>query len=184
VSDTGTRKIARGKLPINPILLDAERRWLFPARSYAVPRNPPGRERPIIQLRLPVLGAIALMIFNCGVAVAEPNQTSADYVMSRCRDAASLIAFSNVRESEEEAYRKGLCAGIIVGLSFMGQPQGICVPAGTTTEQATSIVVQYIDAQPARIHEDFNRFAVEALRANWPCSLVAGARDPLAVVPH
>jgi hypothetical protein len=45
-------------------------------------------------------------------------------------------------------------------------------------------VVQYIDAQPARIHEDFNRFAVEALRANWPCSLVAGARDPLAVVPH
>jgi hypothetical protein len=126
----------------------------------------------MIQIRLPVLGAIALMIFNCGVAVAEPNQPSADYVMSGCRDAAS------------EAYRKGLCAGIIVGLSFMGQPQGICVPAGTTTEQATSIVVQYIDAQPARIHEDFNRFAVEALRANWPCSLVAGARDPLAVVPH
>jgi hypothetical protein len=135
----------------------------------------------MIQIRLPVLGAIALMIFNCGVAVAEPNQTSADYVMSGCRDAASLIAFSN---TEEEAYRKGLCAGIIVGLSFMGQPQGICVPVGTTTEQATSIVLQYIDAQPARIHEDFNRFAVEALRANWPCSLVAGARDPLAVVPH
>jgi hypothetical protein len=124
------------------------------------------------------------MVFNCEVAVAEPNQTSADYIMSGCRDAASLIAFSNVRESEEEAYRKGLCAGIIVGLSFMGQPQGICMPAGTTTEQATSIVVQYIDAQPARSHEDFNRLAVEALRANWPCSLVAGARDPLAVVPH
>ena len=90
----------------------------------------------MIYTRLPVLGAIALMIFNCAVAVAGPNQTSADYVMSGCRDAASLITFSNVRESEEEAYRKGLCAGIIVGLSFMGQPQGICVPAGTTTEQA------------------------------------------------
>ena len=136
----------------------------------------------MIQIRLPVLGAIALMIFNCGVAVAEPNQTSADYVMSGCRDAASLIAFSNVRESEEEAYRKGLCAGIIVGLSFIGQPQGICVPAGTTTEQATSIVVQYIDGQPARIHEDFNRIAVEALRAHWPCSLAAGGpREPLPV---
>ena len=138
----------------------------------------------MIQIRLPVLSAIVLMIFNCGVAVAEPNQTSADYIMSGCRDAASLIAFSDVGESEEEAYRMGLCAGIVVGLSFMGQPHGICVPAGTSSQQATSVVVQYIDGQPARIHEDFNPFAVEALRANWPCSLVAGARDPLAVVPH
>jgi hypothetical protein len=58
----------------------------------------------MIPTRLPVLGAIALivaMIFNCGVAVAEPNQTSADYVMPGCRDAASLISFSNVGESEE-----------------------------------------------------------------------------------
>jgi hypothetical protein len=76
------------------------------------------------------------------------------------------------------------CAGIVIGLSFMGQSYGICVPAGTTAQQAASIVVQYIDGQPARIHEDFNRLAVEALRANWPCSLAAGARDPLAVVLH
>src|ERR1700746_1835648 len=100
----------------------------------------------MIQIRLPVLGALALMMFNCGVAVAWAHQNSAESVMSGCRDSASLIAFSNVRESEEEAYRKGLCAGIIVGLSFMGQPQGICVPTGTTTEQATGIVVHYIDA--------------------------------------
>ena len=44
-----------------------------------------------------------------------------------------------------------------------------------------SIVVQYIDGQPARIHEDFNNFALEALRANWPCSRGANAHDPLAV---
>jgi hypothetical protein len=47
----------------------------------------------MIRTRLPVLSAIALiveMIFNCGVAVAGPNQTSADYVMPGCRDAASL----------------------------------------------------------------------------------------------
>ena len=133
----------------------------------------------MIRTRLPLLGAIAViaaLIFNCGVAVAEPNQTSADYVMPGCRDAASLITFSNVGA--------GLCTGIVVGLSFMGQPQGICMPVGTTTQQATSIVVQYIDGRPARIHEDFSRFAVEALRANWPCSLEAAARDPLAVVPH
>ena len=141
----------------------------------------------MISYRLPVLGAIAVivaLIFNCGVAVAEPDQTSADYIMPGCRDAASLISFTNVGESEEEVSRLSFCAGIVVGLSFMGQPYGICVPAGTTAQQATSIVVQYIDGQPARIHEDFNRFAVEALRAYWPCLLAAGARDPLAVALH
>jgi len=141
----------------------------------------------MIRTRLPVLGTIALivaLIFNCGVAVAEPNQTSADYVMPGCRDAASLITFSNVGESEQQVSLMGFCAGIVAGFSFMGQPYGICVPAGTTAQQATSIVVQYIDGQPARIHENFNRFAVEALRANWPCSLEAAARDPLVVVPH
>jgi hypothetical protein len=139
----------------------------------------------MIRTRLPVLIAlIVAMILNCGVTVAQPNQTSADYVMPGCRDAASIITFSNVGESEEQVSRMGLCAGIVLGLSFMGQPYGICVPAGTTAQQATSIVVQYIDGQPARIHEDFNRFAVEALRTNWPCSLAAGARDPLPVALH
>src|SRR5215831_16530760 len=137
----------------------------------------------MIDTRLPVLGAIVVMLVTSGAAVAGPNQPSASYVMPGCRDAASLITFS-VRESEEEVARMNFCAGIVVGLGFMGQPYGICVPAGTTSQQITSIVVQYIDGQPDRIREDFNHFAVEALRANWSCSIEAGARDPLAVVLH
>ena len=137
--------------------------------------------------RLPVLGAITLIVavmFNPGVAVAGSNQTSADYLMSGCRDAASLVTFSNVRDSEEQASLAGFCAGIVVGLSFMGQPYGICVPAGTISQQAISVVVQYIDGQPARIHEDFNPLAIEALRASWPCSLTADTRNPLSVSIH
>jgi len=130
--------------------------------------------------RLPVLGAITVMTLNCGVAVAGPKLTSADYVMPGCREAASLITFSNVGESEEQASLMGFCAGTVVGLSFMGQPYAICVPPGTTSQQATGVVVRYIDGQPRRIHEDFNPLAVEALRANWPCSL-AGDREPLPV---
>jgi hypothetical protein len=132
----------------------------------------------MMHTRLPVLGAIALMIFNCGLAVAGPKQTSADDVMPGCRDAAALITFSNAL-SEEQVSLMGFCAGIIVGLSFIGEAYGICVPAGTSAQQTTSVIVQYIDGQPARIHEDFNTFAVEALRANWPCSLVTRAREPL-----
>ena len=91
----------------------------------------------MVHTRLPLRSAItliAVMIFNCGVAVAEPNQTSADYIMPGCRDAASLISFSNAGDSEEKASLMGFCAGIVVGLSFMGQSYGICVPNITSTK--------------------------------------------------
>ena len=60
----------------------------------------------MIASRLPVLGSIAVivvMIFNGGVAIAGagPNETSADYFMPGCRDAASLITFSNVEICED-----------------------------------------------------------------------------------
>jgi len=134
----------------------------------------------MIDTRLPVLGAIVVMLVTSGAAVAGPNQPSASYFMPGCRDAASLITFS-VRESEEEVARMNFCAGIVIGLSFMGQPHGICVPPDTTSQQAASIVVQYIDGQPARTDEDFRSFAVEALRANWPCPPGnASGRRPVA----
>jgi Rap1a immunity proteins len=123
----------------------------------------------MIDTRLPVLGIIAVMLLSCGVAVAGQNQPSASYFMPGCRDAASLITFS-VRKSEEEVGRMNFCAGIVVGLSFMGELHGICVPPDTTSQQTASIVVQYIDGQPARTDEDFRSFAIEALRANWPCA--------------
>jgi hypothetical protein len=134
----------------------------------------------MIDTRLPVVGTIALMLLSCGVAVAEPNQPSASYFMPGCRDAASLITFS-VRESEEEVARMNFCAGIVVGLGFMGEVHGICVPPDTSSQQAASVVVQYIDGQPARTDEDFRSFAVEALRANWPCApSIPSGRKPVA----
>src|SRR5215470_11013640 len=96
----------------------------------------------MIHTRLPILGAIALIvvsILNCAIAVAGPNQTSADYVMPGCRDAASLITFSNAAGSEEQVSLTSFCAGIVVGLSFMGQPYGICVPTGTTCQYRRSV---------------------------------------------
>jgi Rap1a immunity proteins len=118
--------------------------------------------------RLPMFGTITVMLLSCGVAIAGSNEPSASYFMPGCRDAASLITFS-VRDSEEEAASMNFCAGILVGLSFMGELHGICVPPEATSQKAASIVVQYIDGQPARTDEDFRSFAVEALRANWPC---------------
>ncbi len=132
----------------------------------------------MVRIRLSVLSGVALivvMIFSCGVTVAEPNQTTADYIMSGCRDAASLITFSNAGESEDDVSRMSFCMGVVVGLGFMGQPYGICVPAGTTSQQATRVVVQYIDGQPARMNEGFNSLAVEALRVGLAMWEFAGA---------
>jgi hypothetical protein len=138
---------------------------IFAERTIALAK----REGPMIDTRLPVLAAIVVMLVRCGVAVAGPNQPSASYFMPGCRDAASLITFS-VKETEEDVARMNFCAGIVVGISFTGELHGICVPADTTSQQAAGVVVRYIDGQPARTDEDFPSFAIEALRANWPCS--------------
>ena len=63
----------------------------------------------MIRTRLPVLGAIALLIFNC-----------TDYVMPGCRDAASPVTFSNDDESEEQASLMGFCerTALIRGREF------------------------------------------------------------------
>jgi hypothetical protein len=122
----------------------------------------------MIDTRLPIISIIAMLLLSCGVAVAEPDQPSASYFMPGCRDAASLITFC-VRHSEEEVARMNFCAGIVVGLEFMGEIHGVCVPPDMTSQEAASVVVQYIDGRPARTDEDFRSFAVEALRANWPC---------------
>src|SRR5262249_50465695 len=134
----------------------------------------------MIDTRLPVLGAIVVMLVTSGAAVAGPNQPSASYFMPGCRDAASLITFS-VRESEEDVARMNFCAGLGIDIGFMAHPHGLCVTCDTTSQQAASIVVQYIDGQPARTDEDFRSFAVEALRANWPCPPGnASGRKPVA----
>jgi hypothetical protein len=43
------------------------------------------------------------------------------------------------------------------------------MPPQLTQRQLASGIVQYIDAHPARMHEDFRNLAVEAMRVAWPC---------------
>ncbi len=39
----------------------------------------------------------------------------------------------------------------------------------TTVGQEVRVVVAYIDARPARMHEPFIALALEALQKAWPC---------------
>ena len=111
---------------------------------------------------------VVALILNCRIAVAQPNQYSANDIMPGCRDAAALIAFSNPSNASSDL--ASFCLGITVGLSYLGRSDGtICLPVGVTREQAVRVVVQYIDGQPARMNENFVPLAIEALQAAWPC---------------
>ncbi len=126
----------------------------------------------MVRTWLPVLRGVALimaMMSGCGVVLAEPSKASADYIMRGCRTAVLPITFSNTVESKEDASRTALCFGIINALSYVGHDFGACLPVDTTSRQAVSVVVQYIDGHPEKIHENFNSLAVEAMREAWPC---------------
>ena len=104
---------------------------------------------------------VALLV--AGTAAAEVDPTSANYVMLGCRQAIIPGNFQNPMLQD-------ICFGRVAGVWDMAQTAGwVCGPNSTILEQALRIVVQYVDARPARMHERFTTLALEALRAAWPC---------------
>jgi hypothetical protein len=110
------------------------------------------------QLRLHGIMVIAALMLSGGSVLAE-NAKSANYVMPGCR---KLLTNDN-----SEAYLQGFCSGLTKGLFYIAE--GTCPPSGVTGSQISRVVVQYIDARPARMHEDFRELALEAMKAAWPC---------------
>jgi Rap1a immunity proteins len=103
-----------------------------------------------------VVVIVALML--CGGSVIAEDTGSATYVMRGCREA--------LMTPNKDSALSGFCVGTIDGLGFAG---GTCFPNEATVEQLTRVVVQYIEARPARMHENFKILALEAMRAAWPC---------------
>lgn len=106
-------------------------------------------------LRGIALGAAATI--NSEMAFAQNSETSAAFVMPSCREFAV------------STFRKGQCSGIVEGLVFAGKDIGVCAPEASTTGQAVSIVMKYVDARPGRDQNNFIALALEGLRATWPC---------------
>ena len=64
-----------------------------------------------------------------------------------------------------DQFKAGLCSGI--GRATANNFS--CFPVGVTFGQMVRVVVTYIDARPARLHESFLVLAREALQEAWPC---------------
>jgi len=125
--------------------------------------------------------ALALTVTAAGAA---ENVHSANYMLPHCRNF--------VDRKSVDLFNQGICAGLVEGIAVPGglvilyalpsdydKPEPhlrdlqrmLCIdaPDEATVEQMVRVVVAYIDARPARMHEDFRNLAREALRTAWPC---------------
>jgi hypothetical protein len=99
------------------------------------------------------------LFITCGEAFAEEPLSASSNIVG-CRNYIS--------NSKDDLFLQGYCAGSVQALVEFAA--GACAPKGATKMQGVRIVLQYIDARPARLHENFNKLAAEALRQAWPCS--------------
>jgi hypothetical protein len=93
--------------------------------------------------------------------LAEEDTNSANYVIKGCRD------IEKRGTSTQNINLQGLCAAAISAIA--NSDDGRCMPQNVTIGQAVRVVIAYIDSQPARLHERFNRLAAEAIQKAWPC---------------
>src|SRR5262245_7833857 len=116
----------------------------------------------------------ALMALTITAAGAAEDINSANFMMPHCR---SFLA-------SEHSSPQAFCLGVVRGIVFIGSilrdqvmAEGdrrlpcIDPPSGVTFRQSVQVVVTYIDARPARLHEHFGVLALEALRSAWPCKI-------------
>jgi Rap1a immunity proteins len=115
----------------------------------------------IVRQFLSDISFIVLALLGAYPAFAQTDIYSADYIMPGCRDF--------IGAGTDNAHLRGYCVDLVVGVARDAYEPLICLPREITDEQIVTVVVQYIDSQPARLHEDFVVLAIEALRKTWPC---------------
>ncbi len=78
-----------------------------------------------------------------------------------------------ISNTNNNLFYQGVCTAIVDDVAYyswaLPDELKICPPRGTTLGQATRMVVNYMDAHPERLNEDFRIIAIDALRAAWPC---------------
>jgi Rap1a immunity proteins len=123
------------------------------------------RERPSVKV---LTQQALLLLATCFASPTAAAEDSANYFLEPCRAATTDNA-----PLSGTTFLQGVCMGQVVGIAYTAYalPAKLrsCWPKGTTHGQAVRVVVAYLDARPARLHENFLDLTVEALHAAWPC---------------
>ena len=100
-------------------------------------------------------------------ALAEIGPASAQTATFRMPGCRSFLNQDNLLRWD---FSGGVCSGTVEALMSIEAILGICCPPESAVYQGVRVVVQYVTSQPARMNDNFDALAVEALRKAWPCS--------------
>jgi hypothetical protein len=115
----------------------------------------------------------AAVAISAAAGAAAEDHWSANYQLPGCK--AFLATNSSV-----PFLSQGKCLGLIEGIAFMAVTSDVldwrcaAIPDEVTGGQLVRVVTSYIEARPARMHEQFETLALEALINAWPCPRIAG----------
>ena len=115
---------------------------------------------PLVCQLLVLSGVMIAALAEIGPASAQ----SATFRIPGCR------SFLNQDDLLRYDFSGGVCSGTVEALMSIGAILGICCPPESAVYQGVRVVVQYVTSQPARMNDNFDALAVEALRKAWPCS--------------
>src|SRR5262249_32402699 len=116
-----------------------------------------------------VVSATLFVSATEATAQESPGDNSANSVFSGCK------AFVEGRTTSSKLHAEGnFCSGAVHALAGVGKylspPEWqSCVPANSTAGQLARVVINYIEARPQRMHEDFRLLTLEAFHYAWPC---------------
>jgi hypothetical protein len=125
-------------------------------------------------MRTVLLAMLLVFLTDASTVAQDAIEDSANTVLHGCKRYIEDSPPPTGRDASlidvGERFR---CHGIVDALFYVGPilpPEyRWCPPSGVNKEQLVRMIVAYIERQPQRMHENFKRLALEALRDAWPC---------------
>ena len=117
--------------------------------------------------RVPAFVIAVLVVLGSSAAAQNPStDTSTNSWFLGCK------AFVEGPTDNAEFAAGNFCSGLVIGLASVGHllPSNMqfCPPSNITARQLARVVLQYIEAQPERMHEDFRALTLQAFHKAWP----------------
>ena len=117
-------------------------------------------------LRLPDFCLIEAALI--GSATAQSNVQGTSLAFLGCK------AFvEDQAKNAELVSAANFCSGVVHGLAYVGKilPAELifCTPPTSDARQLARVVINYIEAHPQRMNEDFRTLTLEAFHNAWPC---------------
>ena len=115
----------------------------------------------------------ALCILTTATSRSHSAPLTGNDIRADCQ--LSLSTYHEPRgASPASDYKLGFCSGFVIAVldlgSLLDDTVSFCQPSEVTAEQATRVLLKYMDAHPEETHERAEPLAVAAFRTAWPCN--------------